>query len=139
MGRLPGPLPSLPTPYPALSVFTALVTTCHCSVYLYQIISFLLECKSVWAPPDSTHSSLYPPNPMWCSGRTRWRKWAEPTELCGSVSLGLSALQTAKSSCIFHVRLSALCTKCFTVMISVNSTGEKQGHSPHVTQPGSES
>lgn len=46
--------------YPALYVFIALRTTCHCSVHLYQIISLLLERNSVWAYPDSAHSRLHP-------------------------------------------------------------------------------
>lgn len=46
--------------YPALYVFIALKTTCHCLVHLYQIISLLLERNSVWAYLDSAHSRLHP-------------------------------------------------------------------------------
>ena len=46
--------------YPALYVSMAPMTTCHCSVHLYQIISLLLECNSLWAYLDSAHSWLHP-------------------------------------------------------------------------------
>lgn len=46
--------------YPALYGSTAPMTTCHCSMHLYQIISLLLECNSLRAYLDSAHSRLHP-------------------------------------------------------------------------------